>query len=413
MYSYLVLLARHRTVFLVAALAVVLAVVAAGSNAAGPAWTVTQLADARSGGMAVNNAGTVAGSIGEPSSYQAVTWSRDGVQTLLPTPEGTTRSFAAGINSSGQVVGDITLEGQQEAALWGPDGTIKRLGFIPDGGSFSSAHGVNDFGRIVGVANDGIGYRAFAWNGAGSIVALPVPEGVTFSTAEAINNAGQIVGNAGSGGLLWEGGQVTKLPPLIEGGFAQAWDINNSGQIVGTSAGRLVVWEDGEIVDLGPLVGVPYAINDEGQIAGFTVYSGALHAFIWHDGTFTPLDPLAGDDQSFAKDVSGTGRVAGWSRLNQNAERAVVWSGPQTPVQQVLELIGVVESYNLGKLGTSLTDKLTTAQRKLEANKTNQACDSLDAFINQVQAQSGKGLTIGRAAELAAGAEAIKTAIGC
>ena len=78
-----------------------------------------------------------------------------------------------------------------------------------------------------------------------------------------------------------------------------------------------------------------------------------------------------------------------------------------------MEFIGVVESYNLGKLGTSLTDKLTTAQRKLEANKTNQACESLDAFINQVKAQSGKGLTIGRAAELAAGAEAIKTAIGC
>ena len=78
----------------------------------------------------------------------------------------------------------------------------------------------------------------------------------------------------------------------------------------------------------------------------------------------------------------------------------------------VADLIALVKSYSLGKLGTSLTDKLVTAQRMLEANKRRQAVETLDSFIHQVNAHKGKGLTIEQARELTNRAQDIKTAIG-
>ncbi|MBM2821461.1 MAG: hypothetical protein HW413_207 [Thermoleophilia bacterium] len=84
-----------------------------------------------------------------------------------------------------------------------------------------------------------------------------------------------------------------------------------------------------------------------------------------------------------------------------------------TPSSEVTALIALVDSYNLGKLGTSLNDKLVTAQRMLAANKTKQACESLDSFLRQVKAQKGKGLTVKQADDLTAGAQAIKSVIDC
>jgi len=77
----------------------------------------------------------------------------------------------------------------------------------------------------------------------------------------------------------------------------------------------------------------------------------------------------------------------------------------------VADLIGLVKSYSLGKLGTSLTDKLVTVQRMLEANKRDQAIATLDSFLSQVKAQTGKGLTFERAADLTNRAQEIKSAI--
>ena len=72
--------------------------------------------------------------------------------------------------------------------------------------------------------------------------------------------------------------------------------------------------------------------------------------------------------------------------------------------EQVTDLIALVDGLPLnGKLGTSLHDKLVTVQRFLAADKPQQAEDNLASFINQVDAQRGKGLT-------GAQADALKTA---
>jgi hypothetical protein len=75
--------------------------------------------------------------------------------------------------------------------------------------------------------------------------------------------------------------------------------------------------------------------------------------------------------------------------------------------EQIADLIALVESYELGKLGTSLRDKLIAAQRFLAAGKPRQAEDNLSGFIAQVSAQRGKALSDSQSDALAAAAHRI------
>jgi hypothetical protein len=80
---------------------------------------------------------------------------------------------------------------------------------------------------------------------------------------------------------------------------------------------------------------------------------------------------------------------------------------------EIADLIAQVDSLNVGKLGTSLHDKLATAQRMLASGKVKQACENLDSFLGQVKAQTGKGLTVDQGRSLTAGAREAKEVIGC
>ena len=65
--------------------------------------------------------------------------------------------------------------------------------------------------------------------------------------------------------------------------------------------------------------------------------------------------------------------------------------------EQIDDLIALVDGLGLGKLGSSLHDKLVAASRFLAAGKPRQAEESLQSFLAQVAAQRGKGLTEGQA----------------
>jgi hypothetical protein len=86
----------------------------------------------------------------------------------------------------------------------------------------------------------------------------------------------------------------------------------------------------------------------------------------------------------------------------------------QTPAQASQSLAETVASYNLHS-GTegSLTAKLRNATAALEEGRTADGCDLLRAFINEVQAQSGKKLTTGQATALQGAAQDIRAAAGC
>jgi hypothetical protein len=63
--------------------------------------------------------------------------------------------------------------------------------------------------------------------------------------------------------------------------------------------------------------------------------------------------------------------------------------------------------------GSSLADKIQAAINALQVNNNGAACSSLNAFVNEVQAQSGKKLTVAQANQFIAAADNIKALLGC
>ena len=80
---------------------------------------------------------------------------------------------------------------------------------------------------------------------------------------------------------------------------------------------------------------------------------------------------------------------------------------------QLEDAVGLPASWNLGKLGTSLTDKLQRAKLFNAQGKFSQACETLANVLNQVSAQTGKGLTADQAFDLATRVTRIRYVIGC
>jgi hypothetical protein len=91
---------------------------------------------------------------------------------------------------------------------------------------------------------------------------------------------------------------------------------------------------------------------------------------------------------TLAKDQRGTTRPQG-SGCDIGAFELV----PRTAAQQLDDLIALVNSYALHRLGTSLQDKLASAKRLLLAGKPRQAGEKLAAFTSEVEAQRGTALT--------------------
>jgi hypothetical protein len=63
--------------------------------------------------------------------------------------------------------------------------------------------------------------------------------------------------------------------------------------------------------------------------------------------------------------------------------------------------------------GTSLTDKVADAQAAVRDSRVAAACSTLDAFINQVQALSGKSIPSGTATSLATAGARIRAVLDC
>ena len=82
-------------------------------------------------------------------------------------------------------------------------------------------------------------------------------------------------------------------------------------------------------------------------------------------------------------------------------------------MDQTNNLIALLTSYNLGTPASSLMNKLTGIQSKLQNGNTNPACNELNAFLNEVTAQTGKLLTAAQAAQLTEAANQIMGVLGC
>ncbi|HEX6553436.1 MAG TPA: HYR domain-containing protein [Ktedonobacteraceae bacterium] len=81
---------------------------------------------------------------------------------------------------------------------------------------------------------------------------------------------------------------------------------------------------------------------------------------------------------------------------------------------QVSDLINLVNSFGLpADFQASFDTQLQAVQTDLTNNNPTQACRDLTAFINHVQAQSGKGLTTSQANQLIAAAKQVQAVLGC
>jgi hypothetical protein len=103
--------------------------------------------------------------------------------------------------------------------------------------------------------------------------------------------------------------------------------------------------------------------------------------------------------------------------FDQRNVKAATFRPALSTADQITELIALIESFNLrAGLENSLDVKLRGVQEALAAANAGDlttACNKLDAFLNEVAAQSGKALTTSEAGQLAAAATEIKAVLGC
>jgi probable HAF family extracellular repeat protein len=273
---------------------------------------------------AMNNRGEVTGVRGASDGNYAFLWTQDGFVDLHGRIDpAASYTESADINDRSQVVGfyvdsqgafrGFLLDRRQVTEVQGPPSALA-----------ASPHAINDREQILGSFYDANGNEGYFLNEEGNVLLfepgfLPWNINVagtvagTYSAADrraaiwrdgvltpiapapsgagGINDRGQVIGSiSGTGGsraFVWERGQLTVLPALIQGQTSSyATDINNAGRIVGEtdvqepSGTRQVatVWDNGQVFDLNTLIDLEdplrafvtlhtgRLINDRGEI---------------------------------------------------------------------------------------------------------------------------------------------------
>lgn len=240
------------------------------------------------------------------------------------------------INAAGHFVGRYQegCDGDFEAYQWTPERGVVTLP-RPAGFAEAEAHGLNDRGQIVGLAElDSISEaRAILWDD-GEPVELGILPESNNSAAYAINNAGQIVGGSWDTihgtpwrAILWEGDEMIPLD-LPRGPWAIAVDINESGVITGWMGqspredGRVFIWRDGVVEELprpfGATGAEPIAINNRGHIVGLwhrpekEGERPGYGAFLWDGSRMRDLGTLPQPfDRIRAESLNDVGQVVG------------------------------------------------------------------------------------------------------
>lgn len=237
----------------------------------------------------INDAGQVVGTSNSQDGMHAFLWTLQDGLTALPSLSGADSSSAYAINQVGAIAG---VSGSH-AVVW-RGSAIQDLGTL--GGSWSEAHGINNSGEVVGVADTKTGPHAFAWMNGGPMQDLGTLPGDTSSRANRISEQGIVVGASegqeGVQAFLWSSkAGMEAIGALQGGGYSEAFGINNLGQVVGQSGSslgtRAFLWTSGgAIADLNDLVpGLPvgtiltgaFSINDKGEIVAFGVINPKLN----------------------------------------------------------------------------------------------------------------------------------------
>lgn len=221
-----------------------------------------------------------------------------------------------------------------EVAAAQPLYRVTDLGRLPGYTYMTYPLGLNNRGEVVGMGHSGSIYRAFIWDAANGLRALPPVPGQESrsSTAVGINDLGEIIGYCGQSGgsnmvgWLFRNGQYTMLGTLSGYDGCLPAAINNNTEIVGriTGYGPIDPYTNFYWSPATGMVNVAvgaetelYGINDAGVICG-GIRSGAVPApgvMTW-DGPASgaaDLGMLPDSQLSFGYGINESGVVAGVS----------------------------------------------------------------------------------------------------
>ena len=397
--------------------------------------------------QAINNYGQIVGgsslpgdpvdALGNPIVH-AFLYS-NGLLTDLGTLGGDS-SYANAINDAGQVAGVSFLPGNPMTY-----GDFTRHGFLYSGGAKtdlgtlggpfgSAALGINNAGQVVGDADLPNGsLRGFLYSN-GVMQQIPMPA-ADYSVAFAINNYGLVVGgmrlasNFDYHAFTFDSRtqQLTDLGTL-GGRFCQAVSVNDAGWIAGESSLpgppdaeslHAFVYQ-GSMVDLGTLPGDTYSsaahINAAGQVVGWSVPAdfNTYRGFLWSNGVMQDLNALipanSGWQISFASGINDFGQIVGVGVRNGQSHAVLLIA----PAFSIGVLADLVQSFDLPQgIKNSLLMKLQNAIGSANAGDLADACNQLQAFVNQVSAQAGNQIPATQANQLLTVANQLRASLGC
>jgi probable HAF family extracellular repeat protein len=263
-------------------------------------FTTYDVPDATStnlGAAAINDRGQIVGQYDDAGGTTHGYLLSEGSYTTLDVP-GSTLTSANGINDRGQIVGHYRAGGIQHGYL------LSRGGFttidVP-GSTATNARAINASGQIAGWYVDAggathgflaaLGHHRHHHQADFSFTTFDVPRS-TFTTAHGINASGQIVGRYDDAGgmrhgfLLSKGSYTTLDVPGST--LTAAFGINNPGEIVGSYIDEdgirhgFLLSDDGytTLDPPGSTDPFAYGINASGEIVGtYTDASGTNHGF--------------------------------------------------------------------------------------------------------------------------------------
>jgi len=273
-------------------------------------------------------------------------------------------SEAHGLNNGGWAVGEYEPVGAlyQHGFLYNGQSTVD-LALSPN--IYAIAWGINDSNVVVGeyLSHPGQSFiiEAFQYSN-GVVTALGFLSSSSYSSAHGINRLGQIVGESSTNStasvihaVLWDNGAKVDLG-VLSGNYSSANAINNSAIIVGeslvegTTNVQAFIYTN-SIVPLGTLGGdysSAKSINDAGVVVGeSTEVTGGvtnLQAFIYQNGSMTSLSAQAaalGADSSSATAINNLGQIAGYLGFGQ-LNQAFLFDGTNMVnlIQYILPLSG-------------------------------------------------------------------------
>jgi probable HAF family extracellular repeat protein len=385
---------------------------------------------------AVNNAGQFGGNWIVPTptggtTFHGFVWT-PGVGAVDVGTVGLSYSYGLDLNDSGQLVGFFRVAAPgvvERAYTWTQAGGAIDLGTL--GGINSRANGLNDADQIVGSAQTADGAtHATIWQLPDSTP--PAPPSTPDLAAGSDSGTSDTDNVTRRQSLIFRGtAENAATVTLYRGGvavgtrqadiFTGAWGIpdtvatddkysytataTDAAGNTSPASAALVVTVDTH----APTLAADGLTADANSPEGATVAYSASATDTVDPNPAATCSPAVGS--LFA--IGDTTIRCTAVDLAGNPSTASFTVHVRGSAEQIGNLLTMLDGFTLAKLGTSLHDKLVTAQRQLAANKPKQACETLTSFVSQVESQSGKGLTARQASDLAGAANRIENVISC